>query len=105
MKHAIPHDLSPETARRAAEHALQDYCERFAEYHPRATWVDERHADISFRAKGVVLEGGLDVNPDEIVVQLDVPLLLRPFRKRAVSTIDGEVRRWIDKARRGELDA
>ena len=31
-------------------------------------------------------------------------LMLRMFRERALKTIEDEVRLWIDKARRGELD-
>ena len=36
-------------------------------------------------------------------LELDVPLLLRPFRAKAIEVLEQEVRAWIEKAKRGEL--
>ena len=42
MKHSVPHDLSLELARKAADAALQSYKARFAEYDPQVVWVHDR---------------------------------------------------------------
>lgn len=103
MKHSVPHDLDQDTARRVADKAWESYSQRFADYDPQIRWVDDRHAQVSFQAKGIKLKGALDIQPSAIDLDLDVPLLLRPFRKKAISVIDEEVRWWIGKAKAGEV--
>jgi hypothetical protein len=103
MKHAVHHDLSQELARKAADKAWQSYSERFAKYQPRAEWTSDSHADISFKAKGIALKGALDLEPGQIVLDLDVPFVLRVFRKQAVDVIDREIQKWVGKARAGEI--
>jgi hypothetical protein len=103
MKHAVHHDLNPELAKKAAEKAWESYSERFAKYQPRAHWTSDSHADISFSAKGIALKGALDLAPGQIVLDLDVPFVLRVFRKQAVDVIDREIQKWVGKARAGEI--
>lgn len=103
MKHAVPHNLGQEKARKAADAALASYKERFAKYEPTATWRTERHADIAFRVKGVTLKGSLDINPHNIEMELEVPLLFRPFQGKALGLIESEVKKWIAKAEAGEI--
>ena len=45
----------------------------------------------------------MHVQAHAIELELDVPLLFRPFRKKAISIIEAEVRAWIDRAKAGEL--
>jgi hypothetical protein len=103
MKHSVPHDLGRDQAKRAAEAAFASYAERFAKYRPTATWTTPDRADISFSAKGLTLKGVLEVKPTSIDMDLDVPLLLRPFKDKALGAIDQEITRWVDKARRNEI--
>lgn len=103
MKHVVPHHLGQDKARKAADAALASYKERFAKYEPSATWQNERHADIMFRVKGVTLKGGLDINPDNIEMEIEVPLLFRPFKNKALDLIEREVTKWIAKAEAGEI--
>ena len=103
MKHAVPHDLGQEQATKVARAALQSYAERFADYNPVANWVSDRKANIGFSAKGLSLKGSLEVTSSTIDMDLDVPFLLRPFKGRAVGIIEEEIRRWIGKAKAGEL--
>lgn len=103
MRHAVPHDLSPDLARKAAKKAWEAYSERFSEYNPQANWTSDEHADISFRAKGIHLKGSLDLEPKQIVMDLDVPFILRVFQKKAVDVIDREIHKWVGKAKAGEL--
>jgi len=102
MKHSVPHDLGKEAAKRAAMAAFDAYKARYAKYNPTANWTNDR-ADISFTAKGITLKGVLEVLPNSIDMDLDVPFLLRPFKDKAMNAINGEITDWIGKARRGEI--
>ena len=56
------------------------------------------------QAYGLVrLRGEMEITPGTIEMELDVPLLLRPFRKRALAIVDEETRGWIEKAKAGEI--
>jgi hypothetical protein len=104
MKHRIPHDLSLELATRATREALEHYREDFKEYDTQGRWIDERHAQLSFRVLGRTLHGAVGVERDHISLELDLPLALRPFRNKALRLIEAEIRVWIERARNGELD-
>jgi hypothetical protein len=98
MKHSIPHPLGPERARRVAEQAFASYAERFAEYHPALRWLDAQRAETSFTVKGVTLKGSIELAAREILIDLDVPLLLRPFKSKAIEVIEREIRAWVARA-------
>ena len=103
MKHSVPHDLDEPTARRVADKAWESYSTRFRQYDPKINWVNDKRAQISFKAKGIKLTGELELRPKAIDMDLDVPFLLRPFKKTAINVIDEEVRKWITKAKAGEI--
>ena len=103
MKHSIPHDLDHELARRATRRAMEEYRTRFAQYQPSGTWVSEDRMDVSFVAGGRQMKGTLDVLADRIDIEMDVPLLFRPFQKTAMKVIGDEIQSWINRARAGEL--
>jgi len=103
MKHSVPHDLGQARAREVAEAAFSSYKDRFAKYSPTARWVNDKRAEISFSVKGVSLKGNLEVGPSSIDMDLDVPLLLRPFKSTALGVIEEEIRKWIDKAKNGQI--
>ncbi len=105
MKHAIAHHLDLPTAIVAAHKAAEAYALRLAKYQPTTTWVRETQADIHFKAKGIDLKGTIRVDKGHIEFELHVPLLLRPFQALAVPILEREVREWIGKAERHELDA
>ena len=103
MKHKVSHHLDKATAKRATEAAIAAYAERFAEYHPSSTWLDEDRAEISFSAKGVHLKGMLELVEGGVELSLDVPFVFKFIQKKAVAVIEEEIARWIGKAERGEL--
>lgn len=100
----IPHDLDPTKARRATEKALESYGERFTKYSPTADWVTEERCEISFTVKGKTLRGAMELHPGQIQLELSVPLLFRPFKKKALGVIQEQIETWIGKAQSGELD-
>lgn len=103
MKHVVPHGLGFETARKVADAAFASYKERFSQYRPQATWVTENRCEIHFNVKGMSLKGELEVGHDDIEMDLDVPFVLRPFKGKAISVIEEEIKKWIEKARKGEI--
>ena len=55
--------------------------------------------------KGTSLKGVIELAPGSISFDLEVPFLLRMFKGKAIEIMDGELRSWTEKAKRGELDA
>lgn len=103
MKHEVPHDLDAETARKVADNAWESYSERFDKYDPSIDWETEQRARIGFNAKGISLKGTLELLPKSIAMDLEVPFLLRPFKKKAIDVIEAEIKKWIAKAKAGEI--
>jgi hypothetical protein len=103
MKHTVMHDLPLDAAKKAASAALAAYATRFAAYQPTVTWSSDTAAEVSFSAKGVTLIGTFAIFADRIELEMEVPLLLRMFRQRAVDVIEGEINAWVAKAREGIL--
>lgn len=104
VKHVITHTLSPEQARKVTDKAFESYAAKFGDYSPTAEWVSETKSNIGFQAKGIKLNGSIELQPHAVELELDVPFLLRPFKASAIKIIDTEIREWIVKAERGELD-
>lgn len=103
MKHSVPHDLPPDLARKAADAALQAYRARFPDYSPQVTWDGDRTAHVEFRAKGLSMRGVFEILDDAVTMDMDVPLLLRPFRSKALEVVEQQIREWIGRAKSGEL--
>jgi hypothetical protein len=103
MKHAVAHDLSLESAKKAATAALEAYSARFAEYNPSITWLNDYLAEVQFKVKGVSLKGTFAILDKSIEMDMEVPMLLRMFKQKAIDVVEGEINKWIDKARTGAV--
>ena len=68
------------------------------------SWRNDDQADISFSAKGMTLNGAVAVTASSIDLDLDVPFMLKPFKGKAIAVIEKEIKEWIGKAEKGELD-
>ena len=104
MKHSVAHDLELSLAQRAVKVALNSYADRFSDYSPSVQWSGDSRATIGFKAKGVAVKGTVEVLAKEILIDLNVPFLLRVFKKKAIDVVEREIKVWIGKARNGELD-
>jgi hypothetical protein len=103
MKHVIEHGLDAATAHKVTERAFAEYRARYPAYDPTLTWTSDRAAKVGLSAKGLKLAGSVVLRDGAIDVELEVPLLLRVFQKRAMEVIDREVRAWVERARTGEI--
>ena len=101
MKHEIAHDLGQAKAREITDKALEAYRARFAEYDPKLSWKNEKLAEIGCTIKGMKIGGTVEVADRSITLDIEVPFILRPFKGMAVDVIEGEIRKWIDRAKTG----
>lgn len=104
MEKTFEHDLSKDQAKKVAQKAFDAYMEEFSDYNPQANWVQDDEAEVSFSAKGVTLEGRFKLRENDIFMEMDVPFLLKPFKGKAVSVVEEEINKWIQKAKDGELE-
>ena len=101
MRFEVAHDLDMEDARRMARKAVDEYVSRYAHYRAAVQWRDADHATLSLHARGVSLQGTLSLRPSSLVLEVEVPLLLRPFVSKAKQIIEQHVQQWVDRAHRG----
>src|SRR6188474_3429013 len=104
MQHVFRHDLEPAVARRAAGSALASYEKRYARYHPEVVWESDTVVRCSFVARGFRLRATVELLPGAARVDMQVPLILRPFRVLAIARVERELRGWCERAKNGELD-
>ena len=104
MKHSVSHSLGLEKARKVAKAALDSYAQKFSEYNPVTKWKSEDKAEIGFTVKGMSLSGAVQVAERAIDLDLDVPFMLKPFKGKAIAVIEGEIKKWIAKAEKGEIE-
>lgn len=97
LKHEIPHQLDLPTVVNRIDEAFAHYKERFAKYQPMLLWLGTDRAEFGFSARGLSLTGVLAVTPQAVLIAMDVPLLLRMFRGRAIEAVDREAARWLTR--------
>ena len=105
MHQSIAHDLGEKQAKRAITAAHRYYARRYSKYKPRMHWQSRNRAELTFVATGMTVNATADVKASSIDVDVEVPLLLRPFRKKALQVIEREIRSWMAKAKSGKLQA
>lgn len=103
MKHEIVHGLSPELAKTVIDKAMESYAARFSDYSPTFRWTGDMTGELGFSAKGVTVKGSIEIQGEKILVDLEVPWILRVFKGKALQAIDSEVKGWVQKARDGAL--
>lgn len=104
MRDKFEHGLPKDKAKQATQKAFDAYKERFSKYNPTAEWVSDDEAEVSFSAKGMTLDGRLRLTDEVIEMEMDVPFLLKPFKNKALDVIEDEINKWVEKAKRGELE-
>jgi hypothetical protein len=103
VKHRVSHDLDDSAARQACDAAIDAYKSRFPDFSPEATWTDDKCAEVRFSAKGVTLKGSIELVPGAVLLDLDVPMVFRFLKKKAIAVIEEEIQEWVKKARTGDL--
>lgn len=104
MEHRVPHDVGRDLAKKATVAAFASYKQKYGEYSPTTTWTTDYTATVRFSVKGFHLDGKILIEDRSVVMDMDVPFLLKPFRKRALDVIEREIQLWCQKAKAGELE-
>jgi hypothetical protein len=98
VRHTVNHSLEVHEACALVERAFTHYEARYPAYQPSMSWTEPGRAEIRFNAKGFKLSARVELQPGRAVVEMDVPLLLRPFQGIARQVIDREVSRWLARS-------
>ena len=91
MEHRLKHEFDGPQAKRIADRVFAAYQDKYAKYSPTLRWLDDDRAEASFTAKGMTLKGEIELLPGALALRLEVPLLLRPFKAKALAIIDREL--------------
>lgn len=105
IKHNFPHQLDDATAKKTVDCAFAWYKKQYPEYQPQLAWQSAQKAAVSFAAKGIQIKGVLTLAPQSVLMELDVPFVLRMFKGLALEKIEKEMTRWIAEAEAGRLPA
>jgi len=60
--------------------------------------VDETTAEIDFEVTGKKVAGSITVQEDCYAIDLKLPWMLRPFKRRIAQSVETELQRWIARA-------
>jgi hypothetical protein len=103
MQQSIAHDLGQDRAIQVVKIAFESYKKQYPEYQPLIQWINESHAEITFKTPLANLKGKMAVLGSAINLDIDVPFLLLPFKKQALDVIKKEITLWVKKAKSGEV--
>jgi hypothetical protein len=104
MEHRVRHDVGRDLAKKATVAAFATYKHKYGDYSPTTTWTSDYTATVTFAIKGFTMDGKILIEEKDVVMDMHVPFLLKPFRKRALDVIEREIQLWCQKAKAGELD-
>ena len=104
MKHSVKHGISDlDRVKTVIEKAYDSYKERLSDYNPQLNWTGDRDATVSFEVMKKKLEANFKIQPDEVLIEGDIPFLFRPFEGKIKSVVGREVEKWVKKAEDGEI--
>lgn len=102
MKHAVRHEVTQEQARQAIDTAIQVYARKFPKYQATTRWQGQR-GELSLQFRGKPLSATVEIFAERIEMDMDVPFIFLPFKTQALKLLESEIRKWIDRAKAGEL--
>ncbi len=97
MKHRVEHRLTQEQARHLAAKAIEHYQRRFSHHIAEARWCGPNDVEVTFAVRGMRVCVTCALLPGAIELQAYLPWALRLLTRRALRTIDGEIKREISK--------
>ena len=104
MKHSVKHGISDlSRVKTVIEKAYDSYKERLSDYNPTLSWIEEHKAKVSFEVMKKTIEASFQIQPEEVLIEGDIPFLFRPFEGKIKSVVGSEVEKWVKKAEAGEV--
>lgn len=102
LTHNIEHDLSLELAGKAGRAAINGYAKKHKQVQGR--WETPYLYRLQIKAPFNTLTGTITISSQHIAFHIDkVPAMFKGFVGQAVETIDTVVKKWVAKAKRGEI--
>lgn len=89
---SVPHNLSEDEARSRVQNMISGLKNQFGSQISdiNETWTGNRN-DFSFRAMGMAIKGGLNVNAADVTLDGDLPLAALPFKGTIEKTIKDQL--------------
>ena len=82
MRVTLPHDLTKDEVRRR----MRTHADEIADFFPAGLasvttgWPDEDHMTITAAVLGTNIPGGVEIRDNDVVIEMDLPLLLSVMR-------------------------
>lgn len=100
MKHVIKTGLNVNDSKYALDEAFKVYSKQHSQYKPLFGWKKNDLATFSFTSPVGKLDGLILVVEDQLILDMNVPFLARPFQNKAISLIETEVQIWIERIKK-----
>lgn len=93
---SVPHKLGTDEAKRRITHLIGDARSKFGGQATdvRETWTADRN-DFAFKAMGFSVSGVLQVAPDAVAVQMNIPFAALPFKGRIEQEITAKAKELL----------
>jgi hypothetical protein len=105
VTHYLSHPFDTIDARRLVERAYRSYQSRYPAAQIALVWESDNLASVEFGVRGFRFQGRVTLRPGTLELGLQLPMVFRVFRDRAVQRIDEEARRWVLLAHQDQLPA
>jgi hypothetical protein len=99
MRIAVPHNTTRENARRIVEQKLSTLLSHFGHHAEKAEheWTGDT-LRFKGRARGLSLEGSLEVTDEIVIIDGKLPLLAMPFEQKIRQTVEREAAAMFQRA-------
>ncbi len=104
MKYVAKHGIEDlDRVKTVIERAYDSYKERLSEYNPSLEWKDERNATVSFQVMKKSITTDFEITSNEVRIEGKIPFIFKPLKSKIEKVVGGEVEKWIDKAKNGDI--
>lgn len=104
MEYKVKHGLPDRSrVRTVVERAYEAYKQRLAKNDPTLTWIDDSAAKIGFTVMGKSLVTDVTIDDSDLRITGKIPFFFKPFERKILDVVGGEVDKWLAKARAGEI--
>lgn len=96
---AIPHELPPAEVKRRLVEALAEARVKHGDLlkDARETWSNENQMDFAARAMGQTISGSVRIEPSQVRVTINLPMLLGMFVSKLKPQIEAEGQKLLSK--------
>ena len=99
MTVSVPHELPPAEVKRRLVEAIAEARTKHGDLlkDARETWPTDNQMDFSARAMGQTISGSMRIEPTQVHVTINLPMLLAMFASKVKPTIEAEAQKLLGK--------